>query len=211
MLFGRKKEQETEKTIKRHSEQVGAVVHALHKAVKDYCADCADFDTLAEKVVSGESEADEIRRKVEVLLYDGAFMPSMRGDYANLVESVDKVANQCEAVAQFLLNTRPELDKESRAGLVDIMKATVRCYDHITEMYDKFEDGMAVIDLAHKVEKKERKVDTLFAKIISRLFQAEGDLAKKILAKMLFDRAAAISNRIEDASDKFCVVVSKRP
>jgi len=128
-----------------------------------------------------------------------------------MVEAVDKVANQCESVAQFLLLTRPELDADTQEGLVQIMEETVRGYVHISEMCEKFDEGKRVVQLAHLVEDSEKAVDRLFATIVRKLFQSDADLAQKLHVKMLLDRAAAISNRIEDASDCFLILVSKRP
>jgi predicted phosphate transport protein (TIGR00153 family) len=211
MLFGGKKERQVEELIHHHIERVGQVLNSMHRATGDYCAECMEFDGLAAQVMTGETEADEIRRDIERRLYDGAFMPIERGDYSRMVEAVDKVANQCEAVAQFLLLTRPELSDETKEGLIQIMDATLRCYQHIEGMFQKFEEGKTVMELAHKVEEEERNVDSLFAKIVSNLFESDLELARKIHVKMLLDRAAAISNRIEDASDCFLIIVSKRP
>lgn len=211
MLFGGKKERETEALVKRHVGTVQKVLSSLRDAAADYCSTCAEFDVLAQGVLKGESEADEIRRQIEHRLYDGAFMPIDRGDYARLVESVDKVANQCEAVAEFLLLTRPVLDDDTKQGLGSIMETTLSCYECITEMIERVGEGKRVLELAHRVEEGEQEVDEIYARTVSGLFTSDIDLARKLHVKMLLDRAAAVSNRIEDASDMFCVLVSKRP
>lgn len=211
MLFGGKKERQTEEYIRRHIDVVGEVISALHRTMQEYCEECTDFEVHGAQVLDKESEADGIRREIEQELYDGAFMPIQRGDYAALVESVDKVANQAEAAAQFMMLTCPELTPEVRDGLIDIMEATVRCYSHVSKMFENFEDGLTVMKAAHAVEEEEKNVDTIFAKRVSELFKSDIDLARKIHIKMALDRTAAISNRIEDASDRFCTVVSKRP
>jgi len=211
MLFGGKKERQTEELIRRHAEVVGQVVGAMHRAATDYCGERPDFEKHAEAVMKGESEADEVRREVEQSLYDGAFMPIERGDYARLIERVDKVANQCEAVAQFMLLTRPICNPDVQRGLSEIMDVTVDCYAHVIKMFESFDEGRTVMEHANWIEVDERKVDKIFATVVSELFASKEDLARKIHVKMLFDRAAAISNRIEDASDVFSIIVSKRP
>ncbi len=127
-----------------------------------------------------------------------------------LMESIDKIANQCEAVAQFMMLTCPKLSTEVKDGLVDIIEATVRCYSHVPDMFEKFDEGMTVMKLCHRVEEEERNVDKIYAIIVSQLFKPEADLAQKLHTKMLLDRAAAVSNRVEDASDRFSIIVSKR-
>jgi uncharacterized protein len=211
MLFGGKKEREIEELFKRHIDKVGEVITSMHKAAQDYCTDCAEFDQRAKEVMQGESHADDMRREIEQRLYEGAFMPIQRGDYAAMVEKVDKIANQCEAVAEFLLLTRPQLSAPDKDGLIQIVEATVTCYQCIKEMFDQFGEGQAIIDLGHKVEEQEQNVDNLYAEVVSKLFKTDIDLARKLHIKMLYDRAAAISNRIEDASDSFSLIVSKRP
>jgi len=211
MLFGGKKEREAEDLMRRHIEMVGRVIIDIRKAVKDYCTDCAEFDERAVQVQKGEHDADELRRKVERRLCDGAFLPVLRGDYSRTVEAIDKIANQCEAVAEFLLLTRPQLDSDVQEGLVKIVDSTTQCFKPLREMFDLVEQGKAVIKMAHKVEEGEQDVDDLFAGIVSRLFKSDLDLARKLHIKMLLDRTAAISNRIEDASDCLLVMATKRP
>ena len=210
MFFG-KKERQTEELIQRHFEVVGRVVILLRGAVDGYCKTCDEFDDLAKRVLAGESEADSVRRGIEGILYDGAFMPVQRGDYARMVEDVDKVANQCESVAQFLMMTRPEMDPDTKEGLCEIMDATVRCYSHIPEMFVRFDEGRKVIELSHKIEEEEQNVDDIFARVVTELFESDMDLAQKLHLKMLLDRAASISNRIEDASDRFCIIITSSP
>ena len=211
MLFGGKKERQTEKLIKRHIEVVGSVVSDVNKTILDYCDDADLFDKRAQQVVEGESEADKIRREIERNLYDGAFMPIQRGDYSWMIDRVDKIANQCEAVAQFLLLTRPQLPDDTKKGLRQIAAATVRCYSFIPQMFEQFDNGKTVLEMADHVAEEEKNVDNMFDGLVRRLFELDIDLALKIHVKMLLDRTAAISNRIEDASDRFCVMVSIRP
>ena len=210
MFFG-KKERQTEQLILDHIEAVGRVVTVLGQTIQDYCDEKKRFKKQAMEVESGESAADGIRRNIEMSLYDGAFMPAQRGDYSRLVESVDKVANQCEEVSQFLRLTRPELDPDSINGLKQIAEATVRCFAHLPTMFAKFDTGRKVMELAHQVEKEEQAVDEIFAKTVRQLFKSEMDLAHKLHIKLLLDRVAAVTNRIEDASDRFQIIVATRP
>ena len=210
MFFG-KKEKHTEKLIKEHIDVVGEVVKGMQQCIDDYCDEKKKFKRGAGEVRDGETQADQIRREIEISLHEGAFMPIQRGDYARLVESVDKVANQCEATAEFLILTRPELTEEVVADLHLIMEATVRCYSFVPQMYDEFDKGRVVMDLAHNVEAEEKKVDQLFDHSVRKLFKSDLDLAHKLHVKLLLDRTAAITNRIEDASDMFQVIVAARP
>ena len=209
MFFG-KKERKTEKLILEHIESVGVVVSTLEQTIIDYCRD-KKFKKKALEVEQGESAADSIRREIELSLYDGAFLPVQRGDYARLIEAVDKVANQCESVSKFLRLTRPELDPDSMEGAQQIMEATVRCFAHLPEMFTNFDNGREVMELAHWVEEEEQAVDQLYEKTVRRLFKSDLDLAQKLHIKLLLDRTAAITNRIEDASDRFQVIVATRP
>lgn len=210
MLFG-KKERQAEGLIQRHIESVVTVVDELQRMVEAYCAECDEFKEEDFKVRELEHDADSARREAEMALYDGAFMPVERGDYVALLEHVDKVANQCEAVSDFLVLTRPEVAKEVQVQLVDIMNTTKACYSNIPKMFTQFENKEAVLDLARKVEEAESEVDLIYARLVRLVFKSENDLAHKLHIKMLLDRIAAISNRIEDASDRFCIIVAKRP
>ena len=53
-----------------------------------------------------ESEADEMRRDIEMTLYGRALLPESRGDILTILESYDRVPNAAETVLSILANQR---------------------------------------------------------------------------------------------------------
>ena len=45
-----------------------------------------------------------MRREIEVMMYSKALFPESRGDILTLLETIDRVPNQAEAVVRMLLN-----------------------------------------------------------------------------------------------------------
>ena len=68
-----------------------------------------EFKDVAYKIHKTESEADTVRRKIELMLYQGAFLPIYREDYIVLLELIDKVANMAESASDFILLAKTKL------------------------------------------------------------------------------------------------------
>ena len=73
------------------------------------------------------------------------------------------------------------------------------------------ENTKEVISLSIQVEEKEAEVDRLAFDINRAVFKSqELALAEKMLLKCLVQKVANISNKIEDVSDRFEIMVAKR-
>lgn len=212
MLFSGKKEKEVEKLIFKHIEKTKATLEELGNMLSDYLQKDKAFKKKSYNVHKLEHEADVVRREAEKKLYQGAFLPIYREDYIILMDLIDKIANSCEYAADELTITRPEIPDFISGKIDDLIKITVSAFDPLEKMFRKLEeDTDEVISLSIQVEEKETEVDRLCFDIERTIFKNEGlELAEKILLRSLVEKIASISNRIEDVSDRFEIMVAKR-
>ena len=213
-FFG--KETEVEKLSKLHVELVYQCVYKLVDVMEHYYEH--DFDSMDDDVneISRiEKEADEIRRKMEIEFFKGAFLPFDREDRISLAEHVDSVADAVESTAYAISLgkiTFPESFKEDFIELVKASCDTVALLRDCIEMLDT--DLGAALSKTHDIELKEDEGDVIERRIISRLYEAyrseEISILKFIELKDITEKIGNIADRSEDASDRVPIIVAKR-
>jgi predicted phosphate transport protein (TIGR00153 family) len=213
-FFG--KETEVEKLSKLHVELVYQCVYKLVDVMEHFYEHNIDsVDDGVNEVTRIEKEADDIRRKMEIEFFKGAFLPFDREDRINLAEQVDSVADAVQSTAYAISLgkiTFPESFREDFTELVKISCDTVALLRDCIEMLDT--DLGAALSKTHDIEKKEDEGDIVERRIISRLYDAyrtdEVSILKFIELKDITEKIGNIADRAEDASDRVPIIVAKR-
>ena len=107
MFFGGK-QKTLEALIRRYLDDVGRCLDGLGTCLES-CLAGEPFATIGEKaqvIHHAESQADDTRREIYVLLYGKALFPESRGDILGLLEATDKLPNAAESVAQYRASVR---------------------------------------------------------------------------------------------------------
>lgn len=206
MLFF-KKEKEVIEMILKHVDLVEQSMKTGITTIDFYLQDnISEAKIGAHKVRSFESEADIVRYGIRDKLYSGAYLPLLREDLYKLVESIDKVANACEACCDFFLNQRPiipikmkslflEVTRES-LGIIDNLKLAVLCYFK----------GECKIEIVREHTKEvgfqESRVDKLEWDLTKEIFISSEELGQKNHLKLCLDSIVEASDRAEDAGDQ---------
>jgi len=213
-FFG--KETEVEKLSKLHVELVYQCVYKLVDVMEQFYEHNIDsMDDEVNEITRIEKEADDIRRKMEIEFFKGAFLPFDREDRINLAEQVDAVADSVQSTAYAISLgkiTFPESFREDFKELVKISCDTVALLRDCIEMLDV--DLGAALSKTHDIEKKEDEGDIVERRIISRLYDAyrtdEVSILKFIELKDITEKIGNIADRAEDASDRVPIIVAKR-
>jgi len=211
-MFLGKKEKEIEELMKKFFAKVKATLPELLQLVSDYVKMNKQFKEEAYQVHCLEHEADSLRREIMSKLSQGAFLPFFREDYIVLVIIGDEIANLAEAVASYLVLTRPKIPDFLKEGIKDLTASTVATFGPIEEMIAcNFDDCDQLPQLAKLVEDSEQKCDRFQWELTKALFKSNLQLAEKLHLKALIDMIANISDHIEDVAERFVIIQSKRP
>jgi len=218
MIFFDKKAQEVEELFTKHVELIGECIQDFQKMFDDYLVPEEEFDEQkfkddAYRIHITEEKADNARRKIEVLLYAGAFLPIYREDYVMLAEYLDKIANKVEAAADFVVLTRPKIPEIIEEEVKELVNKTIATYKPMKEAIEHFNSGSneELFPELDKISLLESEVDSIEWKILKKLFALkEFDLSEKLFLRTLILDIGKISNTIEDAADRFRLVVVKR-
>lgn len=166
---------------------------------------------LAEIVRKAETKADEVRRKAEMEMYTGAFLPNFRGDLLGIIESLDKIANKAEAVADEIELQNLRIPAELFENFESLAKKSLETFqalkDAAKEMFEDFESASQKIT---DTEKFEHEADEIERETIRKIFSLDISLAEKIQLKKLVHRIADISDTSEDVSDRIQIILYKR-
>lgn len=212
MLFV-SKQKKVESSLADYRQQVSTCLEIFEKAFLQYMEnnDRSQLENNFLTIHKAESNADDIRREIEVMMYSKALFPESRGDILGLLETMDRVPNQAEDTVQVLLNqhiTIPEIYHPQVIQLIDICR---RCADAMLESSSKlFSDFTSATITIGKVDELESEADHLEESIIEQIFASDIEGYKKILLRDLIKQIATISDRAENVGDRIRIIVAKR-
>lgn len=211
-----KKESKVEEYSKVHVEMVYECLNQLKILMKNYYInDYKSIDKTVEEISRLEHEADEIRRKMEIEFFKGAFLPFDREDRIVLAEAVDSVADMTQETGYGICLSRvhfPDKFTDNFSDLTNSVYVTVSALKKCIELLD--EDLGEALTMAHEVERLEDDVDKIERKILKKLYESykneEIDILTHIELKSTVLRLGNIADRAENASDRVPIIVAKR-
>lgn len=211
-----KREAKVEQYSKDHAELVYECLNQLKILMEYFYVN--DYDSVknkVEEISKLEHDADEIRRKMEIEFFKGAFLPFDREDRIVLAEQVDSIADMTQETAYGICLSKinfPNNYKNDFSNLIDSVYTTVFVLKRCIELLD--EDLGEALTKAHEVEKLENIVDKIERKIIKNLYTAykngEIDILTHIELKSTVLRLGKIADRAENASGRVPIIVAKR-
>lgn len=211
-IFGGK-ESNVFDTIERHLEVVNESLVALKELLRAYLD--GDFErakAFENEVDQLESKADTLRRSIETMLYEGAFLPTNRGDYVRLSELIDQVADAAESAAHTLILARPKAPPELKGEIMELMESAVETYRVLIEAVRALNtDVDRAIELAKAVEDAEEKADDIEYDVKGKVFESETVTTyAKLIWNQILTKVGDIADRAEDASDQVMLMAIKR-
>lgn len=211
-IFGGK-ESNVFDTIERHLEVVNESLVALKELLRAYLD--GDFErakAFENEVDQLESKADTLRRSIETMLYEGAFLPTNRGDYVRLSELIDQVADAAESAAHTLILARPKAPPELKDEIMELMESAVETYRVLIEAVRALNtDVDRAIELAKAVEDAEEKADDIEYDVKGKVFESETVTTyAKLIWNQILTKVGDIADRAEDASDQVMLMAIKR-
>ena len=159
-----------------------------------------------------ESKADSLRRSIETMLYEGAFLPANRGDYVRLSELIDQVADAAESASHTLILAKPRVPVELRDDILRLVDAAVETYSLLVKAVKALnEDVDEAISLSKVVEDSEELADKVEYEVKGKVFESETITTyAKIIWNQILTKVGDIADRAEDASDQVMLIGIKR-
>jgi predicted phosphate transport protein (TIGR00153 family) len=211
-IFGGK-ENDVFEAIDAHLEAVGETLTAFRELMVSYInEDIERAKTFEKEVNQLETKADHLRRNIEMMLYEGAFLPANRGDYARLSELIDQVADAAESAAHTIILSKPKVPVELKDEFIRLVDAGIETYKKLVEAVRAMnKDVDKAMELAKAVEDAEEKADEVEYHLKEKVFESETiSTYAKIMWNQIITKIGDIADRAEDASDQILLMSVKR-
>jgi len=212
--FEKRRETKALTMIQQHLAITTSIVEDLEKAVKAAVNDdLKELRVCVERIVSGEREADSLRRKVMDEVSKGELPPTAREDIMHLVKRVDMVADWSRESTRVLMATPMEhVPTSIKREFVEMVKGVKECaimlQKCINKIMTKPEEALQAADA---VEREEEKVDDLHEE--ARILLGKENLQRAgvaILVSQLFEAMEMIADACEDACDQVRVIMVRK-
>ena len=211
-IFGGK-ESDVFKAIGDHLRVVEESLVAFKALMNAYLSgDLENAKAFEREVGALESKADGLRRSIETMLYEGAFLPANRGDYVRLSELVDQVADAAESAAHTLILAKPKVSDDLKREILRLVDATVETYRLLIGAVNALNtDVDKALELSKAVEDAEEAADAVEYDVKGKLFESETVTTyAKIIWNQVLTKIGDIADRAEDASDQVMLMAIKR-
>lgn len=207
-----KKEQSIIDKIEGYLDQVDTCRNHFRKCIEKLLLEPDDDENQAilEEVHRSESKADDLRRDIELQLYQRALIPESRGDVLGLLETMDAIPGLFQSLCyQFLLEKIivPEQFRERYLRLVDV---NLKSYDLVRQAVLGLFYKKEVKELTDLVDAVESDSDRIERDLIRDIFSSKLDKADKILLKEIVINTGDISDQAEIVKDRLILAIVKR-
>ena len=157
-----KKEKRVSELALQHVDKTCECLAVVAEAVKAYTTGNKDESAgVASQVNSLEADADRMLRDIRGLLYEGAYLPTIRADIYQLLAAVDDVANKAENCYDFVNYQKPNIPDEYQAEIIAIMDLTLGCGTEFRKALKKFFKPKGEMDKLREHTKKVSELESL--------------------------------------------------
>ncbi len=158
-----------------------------------------------------EGQADDVQRKTELELAQGALLAGSRQSLLRVVAHTDRIANSAEECLSFLVLQRIRIPELLHPIIREIVEATVEQSSQVRAAIEGLVEGHKDTGkTVEAVDHKEGQVDELERRAISRLFSTDLPLSQKILVRQFVEHLVEISDRGEDVADIILIALATR-
>ncbi len=158
-----------------------------------------------------ESEADDMRRNIELTLYGKALLPESRGDLLGLIESFDGLPNIAETVGFVLLHQRTVVPDNLQEAFVSLVATNVRAYHAARRAVEALMSNPKVtLHSTKEVDMIESESDRIERCLVRDIFSMEISDGTKMLLKEVVLLVGEISDRAEKVADRIGIIAIKR-
>jgi predicted phosphate transport protein (TIGR00153 family) len=167
-------------------------------------------EASVEEVHQAESKADDLRRDIELQLYQRALIPESRGDVLGLIETMDVIPGMFQSLCYQLLLEKIVFPDQFRERYLHLVDLNLKSYDLVRQAVLGLFYNKDVKDLTDLVDAVESDSDHIERDLVRDIFNCKMDKADKILLKEIVINTGDISDRAETVKDRLILAIMKR-
>ncbi|MCM8761993.1 MAG: DUF47 family protein [Candidatus Omnitrophica bacterium] len=199
--------------VERYLNKMLETVELFKKTVEKYFETglSREFKEMIETTHLSESMADDIRREIELEMYEKSLIPESRGDILGLLESTDEVMNKAQSVLYQIETEKLEIPDELCEDFLKLIHNNISAFEVAIDGFRiLFYNLKEVREKVQEVDKRESSSDRMERELIRKIFAGSYDTGKKILLKDLVIEIGNISDMSEEVTDRLNIVAAKR-
>ena len=207
------RQRQVEELVSQYCQKVLSCLEAFNRALARHCEDPKHQKILKrwEEVHAAESEADDLRRSAEVLMYSKTLFPESRGDIMRLLEMMDRVPNTAESVVRLIRDQHITVPRQFAPPILALARICHHCAEAMVEAVNTlFTDYAGAAVLVGKIDEMESEADRAEGDLLQEIFSGSMDGFAKIQIRDLVKMIAEISDRAENVGDHIRIIVAKR-
>jgi predicted phosphate transport protein (TIGR00153 family) len=207
-----KKEKSIIDKIKAYLDQVDRCRNRFRLCIEKLVVEPGNEENQAilEEVHRSESKADDLRRSIELQLYERALIPESRGDVLGLLETLDAIPGMFQSLCYQFLLEKIVLPEQFRDRYLHLVEVNLKSYDLVREAVLGLFYSSDVKRQTDLVDAVESDSDHLERDLIRDIFRAKLDKADKILLKEIVINTGDISDQAETVKDRLILAIIKR-
>ena len=212
-MFFVTKQKKIESQLAQYRQTVADCLDAFNSAIKQHCqaADKGALQSAFDKVYHIESQADDIRREIETLMYSKSLFPESRGDILGLLETMDRVPNQAESAIRTMLTQHIAIPEDFAPKVLQMAELCCQCVgamlDSVEKLFTNLTNAAVIVG---RIDELESHVDYVESELIEEIFASQMDGFDKILLRDLVKSIAQTSDRAENVGDRIRIIAAKR-
>jgi uncharacterized protein len=211
-FFGGKKNRVHAMT-ERYLDKIFETIEMFKKTMEKYfdTGISREFREMIEGTHLSESMADDIRREIELEMYQKSLIPESRGDILGLIEATDQVLNKAQSVLYQIETETLNIPGELKDEFLKLINNNISAFENAIEGFRiLFRSLKDVREKVQEVDKRESSSDRNEREIIRKIFSSDYDVGQKILLKDLVIEIGNISDMSEAVTDRLNIVAAKR-
>ncbi|MFO7821247.1 MAG: DUF47 family protein [Lentisphaeria bacterium] len=184
------------------------------KAALDYYFENGPDDhvqNLANEIHIKESRCDDIRRHIELEIFEKSLLPESREDIFLLLERLDNLPNQAEDILRTLWTQQQELPQDTHPQVAELAELGVKMFGYIREgVKTVLGRGESIEELLTKVDTAESVGDQIQYKLVAQVFAKDMAVAEKMLCRDAIREIGALCDMADDVALLLNIINVKR-
>ncbi len=194
-MFEKGKEKEIVDLIQDH-------ITLIRDACEIFCKCIKENDKVSiSEVCEIEKIGDSVRREIVLKLYEGAFLPGIRGNLYKLAETLDEVLDTIEdATIMFMMI--PKLNEDIMKECVRIAEINLKMAEELLQTFEALRTEKDLRDRTLKIRILEEEVDAIKRDIFKKLIKTDvHSFWEGMIIYNFIRHLTNVSDVIEDAGD----------
>ncbi len=186
-----------------------------------YRRENSQIGEFADRIISLESAADEIKHEFRMNMPSTLMLPVGREDLLRLISDQDRLADLAEEIAKILLYRDMDVPQSLKELIDELLEGTMEISAAAKDLVVKLDDLLQVgfrgreqkkvVAMIAGVRRKEHNIDAIIHRTRRTLFENEKELdpISVLFWYQLIDNLGSISDQAENVADRILLSLSK--